>query len=154
MVNNPGIWTYPVYTHHGKVRFENPTTMTGDDDDDGVDMLWEVEIRPFHGGGGALQFLVEKFTEATITTMSRNFAVHLAEPEAVVNVASPRGKGKSFASVRKDTWLGGVLDNQLLDKRSTTEQTIAMFQPWTWGRVSDREGSDALTEWTDGFLSS
>jgi hypothetical protein len=62
---------------------------------------------------------------------SRNFAVHLAEPKAVVKVAPPRGKGNSFASVRKDTWLGGVLDNHLSDKRSTMEQTIAMFQPWT-----------------------
>jgi hypothetical protein len=158
VANNPGIWTYPIYTHHGRVRFEDPTTTTSgdddDDDDDGVDMLWEVEIRPFRGGGGALQFLAEKFTEATITTTSRNFAVHLAEPEAVVKVAQPRGKGKSFASVRKDTWLGGVLDSHLSDNRSTMEQTIAMFQPWTWGRSTDKQGTNASTEWTDGYLSS
>jgi len=65
-----------------------------------------VGIRPFATTGP----LVRLMTEAIVTTLSCNFAVHVQELDAVVRISPPRGKGKPFATVRKETWLGGVLD--------------------------------------------
>jgi len=113
-----------------------------------VQLHWQVEVRPFP----AFQAFIESFLEAAITTLSRNLAVHLSEPGAVVRVAPPRGKGESFATVRKETWLGGVLDAHLRDQRSMLEQTFSMFQPWTWGRATDDDPDDAVIEWTNGYL--
>ena len=46
-----------------------------------------------------------------------------------------------FLQIRKDSWLGGVLDAHLTDGRSTIEQSLSMLQPWTWGRV-DEDGEE------------
>lgn len=136
-VANPGLFTYQVHFHLGRVRFEQVST-------DQVEMTWEVQIRPFRYSS----WLVKPFTAAIITTLARNFKVHVEQPNAVVKISPPRGKGESFASIPKDSWLGGVLDAHLHDKRSTMEQTIAIFKPWTWGRSTDDEGEGA--EWTTG----
>jgi hypothetical protein len=158
-VDNPGWFTYPVHTHKGRVSFrlecyDGDSSGGGNDEDagGGVVLEWQVEIRPY---AGARRF-VQIFTEAVVTTLTRNLAVHLRDPGAVVRVSPPRGKGKSFASVRKDSWLGGVLDTHLADTRSTKEQMMALLQPWTWGRTDDSRGGgdddagSALTVWTTG----
>lgn len=138
-VDNPGLFTYQAYTHAGRVTFQSIP------DSKDVDMMWEVQVRPFRGWN----VLVESFTSAVITTLARNFKSHINEPDATVKLAPPRGKGEAFGEVSKDSWLGGVLDAHLSDKRSTAEQTLAIFQPWTWGRSSDAEGEAG--EWTTGI---
>jgi hypothetical protein len=146
IVENPNIFTYAVYTHHGRVQFVQDDS----NDESSVLLIWQVEIRPIRW----LQWLTERFTDATVTTLTRNLAVHLLEPDVMVKVSPPRGKGESFAEVRKDSWLGGVLEAHLSDKRSTFEQTLAMLQPWTWGRSKDDdERLQASTEWTEARLS-
>ena len=139
-VDNPGILTYPVHTHAGRVRFQNNSS-------GGMDMVWEVEIRPLRGWS----WFVERFTSTIITVLARNFKVHVTEPGVMVKLAPPRGKGEAFGEVHKDTWLGGVLAAHLSDRRSTAEQTVAIFQPWTWGRSTDDEGEGG--EWTTGYMS-
>jgi hypothetical protein len=141
IVENPGLFTFPVYTYRGRVHFQQLTSDT-------VKLLWQTEARPFPG----CVRIVETFAQAVITTLTRNLAVHLAEPNAVVRVSPPRGKGTSFASVPKETWLGGVLEAHLRDSRSTWEQTLSMFQPWTWGRARDDPNDHAVTEWSNGYL--
>ena len=70
----------------------------------------------------------------------------------MVSVRPPRGGGgsnnKVFFQVRKDSWLGGVLDAHLQDQRSTLEQTMSMFQPSTWGRSTDNEDDGEGETWT------
>ena len=136
-VVNPGLLTYQVHTHEGRVRF---VPVPGGD---GVEMRWEVKIRPMDKWGP----FVKGFTSGVVSTLARNLKVHLEEgPEAVVSLSPPRGAGKPFGSVRKDSWLGGVLAAHLADQRSAWEQTVSMFQPWSWGRSTDEEGEGA--EWT------
>jgi hypothetical protein len=150
-VHNPGWFTYPVHTHRGLVSFRLETSDgdngDGGDGDRGVVLEWKVEIRPFV----RVKFWVRAFTEAVVTTLTRNLAVHVRDPAARVRVSPPRGKGRSFASVRRDSWLGGVLDAHLADSRSAGEQTLSLLQPWTWGRSVDDAGS-ASTTWTTGRL--
>jgi hypothetical protein len=159
-VENPGWFPqlYPVHTHRGRVSFrtEGECRLGGDnngDEDDGDDggavvLEWRVEVRPHKPAAR----WVKAFTTAVVERITRNLVVHLRDPSAVVRVSPPRGwKGRSFASVRKDSWLGGVLDAHLNDSRSTWEQTLSLFQPWTWGRATDDEGS-ASTAWAVGRL--
>ena len=149
-VDNPGLWTcYPVHTHRGQVRFEraHDDSSTAAAPADNTMMVWEVCVRPYNGLGG----YVRAFTSAVVTTLARNLKSHVRDgPGAVVSVKPPRGRfgGKSLFQVRKDTWLGGVLDAHLSDQRSTLDQTLAMSQPWTWGRSTDddiREGEEWKT---------
>jgi hypothetical protein len=155
-VVNPGIFTYPVHTHAGKISFttsaSTSTTPTREEEEDRVvvKMVWEVQVRPFAG----CTPLVQGFTSAVVSTLARNFKVHIQEgPNATVAVAPPRGgKGggdNAFYQVPKRTWLGGVLQAHLLDRRSTMEQTISLFQPWTWGRTSTDESGEG-EEWSRG----
>jgi hypothetical protein len=83
--------------------------------------------------------------------VARDFKVRVTEPGSTVKLAPPRGKGKAFGQVRKEMRLGGVLAAHLSDQRSTVEQTIAIFQPWTWGRNTDDDGE--REEWTTGYMS-
>ena len=54
-------------------------------------MVWEVEIRPFRGWA----WIVEPFTAAVITTLARNFKVHVNEPGATVKLlTTSRGDKK------------------------------------------------------------
>jgi hypothetical protein len=135
-VDNPGILTYPVHTHEGLVHFSETTMALEGRDEPSVQLDWFVEIRPFR----QMAWFAEAFTESVVKTLSRNLAVHLSSApfgSGMVQVSPPRGKGKSFASVRKDSWLGGVLEAHLSDHRSTFQQTLSMLQPWTWGRATD-----------------
>lgn len=146
-VDNPGLLTYPVHTHQGRVHFE-PSDVGNEELSSAVqpfDMIWEVDIRPMNG----LDWLVKPFTAAIISTISRNFKAHLLEPKAKVQLSPPRGgKGQSFGEVSKNSWLGGVLAAHLEDRRSTMEQTIAMLQPWTWGRSPATDEVGEIEEWT------
>jgi hypothetical protein len=117
---------------------------------DEVEMTWTVEVRPCRGWA-AQQFL-RPLISAIISTSARDFQVHINEPGATVSVAPPRGKGDAFAQVPKDTWLGGVLAAHLSDRRSTMEQTMAMLQPWTWGRCTDDVDAGEGEKWTKGCL--
>ena len=66
-LENPGWWTFPFlfHTHLGRVKFQEIESM--------VDMMWEVEIRPYKFCAP----LVEKLTEAVVTTIARNFRTKL-----------------------------------------------------------------------------
>ena len=133
-VDNPGLLTYPVHSHIGRVTFADGS------------MQWDVEIRPLRG----LRGFVQSFTETIITVLSRNFKSHVLEPGADVPLLPPRGAGAPLARVRKDSWVGGVLDAHLRDSRSTLEQTLALVQPSTWGRARDSDGDYA--SWSTGQL--
>jgi len=146
-ISNPGWMAFPflVHSHLGRVKFMPSLKQKG-----AVDIVWEVEIRPYSLMGPA----VEKLTEMVVSTMLQNHAIHWSEPGARVAVKAPRGKKiagnlERFWSVPKESWLGGVLDAHLLDKRSTWQQTLAMFQPWTWGRSGDEM---VLFEWENGEI--
>lgn len=146
----PGLTTFPflMHTHHAKVTFAK-------NDASSVDLHWEVEMRSFPIP--IVKPLVEKLTEMTVATLIRNFVVHLAEPGAQVEIRPPRGNADlvggvdSFGSVPKDSWVGGVLSAHLRDNRSTIEQTLALIQPWTWGRSGNGNESDKYVryEWSD-----
>jgi len=144
-VDNPGLFTYQVHSHRGRVRFlvDETAANTGDGNVDAT-MIWEVEIRPLRGWA----WLVQPFTAAIVSTICRNFKTHLREPGAKVKLAPPRGQGEAFGEIAKDSWLGGVLAAHLEDRRSTLEQTFAIFQPWTWGRSSATDEPGEGEEWT------
>ena len=138
-VVNPGIFTYPVHTHAGRISF------TQEEDEGIIKMVWEVQVRPFAG----CTPLVQGFTSTVVSTLARNFQAYILDgPNATVAVAPPRGKDGAVYQVPKSTWLGGVLEAHLADRRSTMEQTISLFQPWTWGRITDGPGEGE--EWTRG----
>ncbi len=107
-VDNPGLFTYQVLTHKGRVRFEQDAT-TGRD----VQMVWEVEIRPFRGWA----WIVEPFTASVITTLARNFKVHVNEPGATVKLStssggnSKQGKNRQGTSARPSSFAGGETDD-------------------------------------------
>jgi len=144
-VDNPSLFTYQVHTHRGRVRFEpRERNENSPSSSQSFDMIWEVEIRPLNGLG----WLVRPFTAAIVSTISRNFKTHLLEPMAKVQLAPPRGKGKAFGEISKTSWLGGVLAAHLEDRRSPVEQTMAMLQPWTWGRSSATDEAGETEEWT------
>jgi hypothetical protein len=104
-------------------------------------MVWEVQVRPFILPDGAPLWYKGSHS-AVVSTLARNFKVYIQNgPNATVAVAPPRGKGGgAFYQVPKSTWLGGVLEAHLADRRSTVEQIIYLFQPWTWGRGTDGPG--------------
>jgi hypothetical protein len=81
-VVNPGIFTYQVHTHAGKISFT-------EEEDEGIvkiTMVWEVQVRPFAG----CTPLVQGFTSAVVSTLARNFQVHVQDgPNATVAVAPP-----------------------------------------------------------------
>ena len=150
----PGLTTFPflVHSHHARVSFAKDTSAGGENT---IALHWEVEIRPFPIP--IISTLVEKLTEMTVATLVRNFVVYLAEPGAQVEIRPPRGYSdlaggvKSFGSVPKDSWVGGVLYAHLSDTRSTVEQTLSLLQPWTWGRSGHGDETDAYVryQWTD-----
>ena len=109
-----------LHTHIGRVIFTAATDGT-------IDVLWEVEARPF----AVAEALVLKLTEMTVSTLIRNLQTRMQCPGKVVEI------GDSLGEVPIESWLGGVLDARLTDKRSTLEQTITLFQPWKWGRGDD-----------------
>mmetsp|Transcript_126268 Transcript_126268/g.365514 ORF Transcript_126268/g.365514 Transcript_126268/m.365514 type:complete len:394 (+) Transcript_126268:49-1230(+) len=142
-VMNPGIWTaYPVHSHLGRIRFV-PT-----DEDNKFRMLWEVEVRPMRGA----TFIVETFTDMVISTLSRNFKVHLEDPGGKVPMKLPPNmigdEEKVIAHFSKDSWLGGVLEAYSNDDRKAWERLLSAIQPWTWGRnISwDEKGEGANWE--------
>ena len=157
-LNDPGWTTFPflLHTHLGRVRFTKDPNESSSSPAGGLVIDWEVEIRPYNRVTYAL---MEKLVEMTVSTILRNIRIHLTEPDAKVIIKPPRGGGgtntnKSFGKVAKDTWLGGVLDAHLSDTRSTMDQTISLFQPWTWGRSGKGDREDAvLFQWTDGHIS-
>lgn len=150
----PGLTTFPflMHSHHARVSFAKDTSAGGENT---IVLHWEVEIRPFPIP--IIRTLVEKLTEMTVATLVRNFVVYLAEPGAQVEIRPPRGNSdlaggvKSFGSVPKDWWVGGVLYAHLSDTRSTVEQTLSLLQPWTWGRSGHGDETDAYVryQWTD-----
>jgi len=142
-VANPSVWTsYPVHSHLGRVQF---VSLNGDNDGS-VDMIWTVEVRPYHG----FEWFVKAFTSGVVTTLARDFKSHVEEPGAMVTIRPPRGGSgnEEFGRIRKDSWIGGVLDAHLRDQRSTALQTVAMFQPWTWGRSTDDVEAGEGEMWT------
>eukprot|EP00804_Cyclotella_cryptica_P019303 CCRYP_006187-RA/>CCRYP_006187-RA protein AED:0.16 eAED:0.16 QI:0/-1/0/1/-1/1/1/0/296 len=140
-LNSPGWATFPflMHSHIGRVEFCKR-------DDDSLSITWEVEIIPYL----FVAPFVEKLVEMTVSTLLRNLRVRLTEPGSCVVIKPPRGNTnwllgrKNFGSVPKETWLGGVLDVHLSDDRSTIEQSLAMLQPWTWGRTGTGDDTDVV----------
>lgn len=139
-LNSPGWTTFPflLHTHMGKASFYCT--------DQGLEIDWKVEIRSYQ----IVKPIVEKLVEATVSTLVRNLRVKLLEPDAVVKIKPPRGNAdltmglEDFGKVSKSTWLGGVLESHLSDKRSTMEQTLSLLQPWTWGRSGEGDENDVV----------
>lgn len=142
-LEQPGWTTFPflIHTHLGRIQLLQSET-----NENNVDMLWQVEIRPWP----IVAPIVKKLMEMTISTITRNFIVHMSEPGATVELRPPRGSAdltggnSSFGSVPKDSWLGGVMDAHLQDKRSTLDQALSLLRPWTWGRSGDRGDTDGM----------
>ena len=65
-VSNPGLLTFPVHSHRGRVAFEEA--------DGEVTMRWTVDLRPYDSLGWA----VRGFTSLVLTTLARNLQEHLA----------------------------------------------------------------------------
>ena len=146
-LNQPGWTTFPflLHTNIGKVSFTSTTQ--------GIEVDWEVEIRPYQ----IVKPIVEKLVEMVVSTLVRNLRVHLLEPDAVVLIKPPRGNAnltmgfEEFGKVSKATWIGGVLQSHLSDKRSTMDQTLSLIQPWTWGRSGAGDEHDVVQyQWSDG----
>jgi hypothetical protein len=138
-LNNPGWLTFPflMHSHKGDVRFFA-------NDEESLSVNWDIVIRPYAFAAP----LVEKLVEMTVSTLLRNLRVRLIEPGATVVIKPPRGNTnllmgmENYGTVPKETWLGGVLGAHLADRRSTLEQTIALIQPWTWGRCGNGNSTD------------
>eukprot|EP00545_Synedropsis_sp_CCMP1620_P007716 CAMPEP_0119028092 /NCGR_PEP_ID=MMETSP1176-20130426/38314_1 /TAXON_ID=265551 /ORGANISM="Synedropsis recta cf, Strain CCMP1620" /LENGTH=218 /DNA_ID=CAMNT_0006984151 /DNA_START=1 /DNA_END=657 /DNA_ORIENTATION=+ len=151
-VDNPSLFTYQVHSHLGRIRFFSDRN---DNNNSGaVRMEWEIEVRPYRGWSA----IVQNFTGAVVSCYARNFKCHIQEgPDTMVALKPPRGGSDSagvLLQIRKDSWVGGVLHTHLKDQRSTVlSQTVALFQPWTWGRSEDYDGEGEGEEWTDGILS-
>eukprot|EP00578_Thalassiosira_sp_NH16_P019404 CAMPEP_0181083050 /NCGR_PEP_ID=MMETSP1071-20121207/3952_1 /TAXON_ID=35127 /ORGANISM="Thalassiosira sp., Strain NH16" /LENGTH=470 /DNA_ID=CAMNT_0023164685 /DNA_START=109 /DNA_END=1518 /DNA_ORIENTATION=+ len=130
-LNDPGWLTFPflLHTHLGRVRFTSNASSH-------LVIDWDVEIRPYRIASP----MIEKLVDMTVSTVLRNIRIRLTEQDAEVVVRPSQGNvnflvGRtSLAAVAKDTWLGGVLDAHLSDTRSTTEQTLSLLRPWSWGR--------------------
>ena len=147
-IENPGWATFPFlfHTHTARVRFRRlPASTLG-----AVAMEWNIEIRPYRIASS----LVETLIAMTASTITRNLKIRLSEPDAVVNLGLPRGYGgHKWGSVPKETWLGGVLQAHLSDRRSTLKQTLTLFQPWTWGRSGRGDTNDDVHySWSDGAM--
>ena len=140
-LNSPGWLTFPflMHTHRGTLNFVSK-------DDNSLSINWKIEIRPYTVAAP----IVEKLVEMTVSTLARNLLVRLTEPGSTVTIKPPRGNTdllmsmEDFGSVPKDTWLGGVLDAHLRDKRPTTEQIFAALSPWTWGRSGNGDKTDVI----------
>ena len=136
--------------------------------DECVDMIWRIQVRPYFGWTGYIRI----FTSSIVSTLARNFQVHVQEgPDAVVLLRPPRGDDDmpSWGSVPKACWLGRVLDAHVHDTRSTWQQTKSLFQPWTWGvstsalairtrrdgdnnKQGDGDDDSFVEGWTRGFM--
>ena len=142
-LKQPGWTALPLllHTYQATVRFYPSQDKEGE-----ICMEWTLYIRPFE----VTAPIVEKIISMTTSTIVRNFRIHLKDPEATVAIKPPRGAGEQvFGSVRKDSWLGGVLAAHLQDTRSTVQQTMSLFQPWTWGRSGDGSNNDEVQfSWT------
>eukprot|EP00980_Cylindrotheca_fusiformis_P006875 scaffold1437_cov113-Cylindrotheca_fusiformis.AAC.4 len=135
-LEKPGWTTFPflLHTHLGRIQFLRSETGNNKND---VDMVWQVEITPWP----VVSPIVKTLVEMTISTITRNFMVHMSEPKATIEVTS-------FWSLSKASWLGGVLDSQSKDKRSMWHQSTSFLQPWTWGRSGDGSERDAMVRFT------
>jgi hypothetical protein len=155
-MENPGWLAFPFLVHSqlGRIQFLRSKQQLSSKGNKLVEVVWEVELRPF----SFMAPVVEKLTEMTVSTIARNLRVHVLEPDAFVAIKAPRGQKisenlESFGSVSKDSWVGGVLDAHLHDSRSTWEQTMAIFLPWTWGRSGNgSEQDDVQFRWNDGHI--
>jgi len=148
-LNNPGWFTFPflLHTHLGRVSFTPSMS--------GVVIKWQVEIRAFN----IALLLVETLTEMTVSTLLRNLRVRLESPDDVVVLQPPRGntnilaEKSSLGSFPKESWVGGVLDVHLSDKRTTLEQTLSLIQPWSWGRTGNGDVDDIVQfQWSNGRI--
>ena len=155
-LNDPGWLTFPflIHTHVGRVRFISVDSSKKEGDAIFLKIEWDVEIRTYKFAAP----MVEKLVEMTVSTILRNLRIRLMQPGALVVVKPPRGNinllmgRESLGTVAKETWLGGVLDAHLSDKRSTIKQTSSLLQPWSWGRSGRGDDNDCVRfKWSDGY---
>lgn len=154
-VINPSLVTYPVYSHLGRVKFQQGSNPT--ESGNTIEMIWEVNVRPMRG----YDSLIKMFTEAVVAVLARNFKVHIEDKgvDTMVGVYPPGGfmqeKGGIF-QVRRCSWLGSVLYGSLIDDRQVIEQIKDFFQPWKWGftedeGIADWSQKDMILNGTDAF---
>lgn len=152
-VMNPGLLTFPVHSHRGRVRFlpVQDRALPAY-----VEMQWEVEIRPMRGFDG----FVNLFVTSVVSTMSRNLKVHLAEPSAFVPLLDSLGNEnlsdgpwpQLWTTVSKASWLGGVLAARHADDRSVVEQALAFIHPLSWGRNDDWDEDGEFSYWEKAYM--
>jgi len=144
-VANPSSLTYPVHTHLGRLTFQ---AVEGAGAVDELDLIWEVNIRPYRGS----EAFVNTLTETILSIYMTCFKTHMERPGEMVDVYAPRGKMKGkgpLFQVNVDSWLGGVLETHLNDDRPVAEQTADLLQPLKWGIQYDGLSS----EWTTKDIS-
>ena len=161
-VDNPSIFTYQVHSHQGRIQFipykrSNTTNVDTKTDtaieENGIEMIWEVEIRPYYNWSTFVQI----FTAVIISAYARNFKCHVmmeGDEQAMINLRPHHGDfaGLTLANIRRDSWIGGVLDAHYNDKRSVLEQSWSFLQPWTWGRSSAYDEEGEGESWNEDFL--
>ena len=142
-VENPGLLTYPVHTHLGRIQFRQP----GNDEEKPIEMVWEVQVRPYR----MMSKFVQMFTSSIISAYSRAFRRHLQVGENSFVTYNVPGNDKSvfITKVRSDSWIGGALEARQQENQTSV---FGMLQPWTWGPVVE-DAEDDEESWTDGYLS-
>lgn len=140
-VDNPSLIF--AHSHLGRVSFMERKEGINDK----IDMLWEVSITPKYG----FESFVKTFVETVVRILTINFKAHMEENGKMVGVYPPRGWSISgekipLMQVRKDSWVGNVLDAHSKDTRGPWEQSLELFQPQSWGTYSD----EVEVSWSTG----
>lgn len=140
-VENPGLFTYQVFSHSGSIMF------TKNREVDLIKMHWIVEIRPYPGW----ERFVKAFTGAVISSYARNFKAHvMGEGDRIVELPLPPAlEAFNVLRIRQDSWVGGVADAFLNDRRKATARVVDAFRPWTWGRGPDFDEGNEYESWSD-----
>ena len=144
-VENPGLIF--LHSHLGRVTFS--AASTNGEATPNAELLWEVSVRPKRG----FETFVKVFVEIVIRVLSTNFKVHIEEKGKAVGVHAPRGLSPNgvkspLFNVRKDSWVGNVLDAHVKDTRGSFEQSLDLFRPQRWGTYFEEEGLLSGDRWT------
>ena len=147
-VDNPGLIF--LHNHLGRITF---SSVEGEANDDKMEMLWEVAVTPKRG----FEKFTKVFVETVVTILSINFKDHIEEKRKMVGVYLPRGglvsdgKKEPLFQVRKDSWVGNVLDAHVRDTRNSFEQSLDLFRPLRWGTYFKEEGQSE-DRWSNGEI--
>ena len=119
-VDNPSPVMYPVHSYLGSVWFRPLVDLAGGRDR-GVEMVWNVMVRPMAG----FEAFVRLFTEMVVIVFVRNLKVNLEEGSD----ERRRVDGDGVWVVRSDSWVGGVMVARSLDRRAFGERAGDFLRP-------------------------